>query len=231
MLQIFPASSDWFRARLLQSRRAEEYLSSPRRSLVILLALGAAAAAQPAPAPVPEGRVAEFSITLGKVAATAGWVVESASDRLILRRNVTVHPPSAPTETETMQLTVTIDVVVSPYLDEAKQHALLGAALKRERQLWRSVRALECEGKDFSDHYVDGLCFRAKSDGQKRRVAAYRKAREHWLNVPRYHHGEDFAVTVRVHRPEPTDGYCGDVCDAMERNVAALLVPYSTTIP
>ena len=78
---------------------------------------------------------------------------------------------------------------------------------------------------EFNDHDLDGLCFRPRSDAQKRRVTAYRAARDRWLNVPRFHRSKDFAVRLRTSHPELTDGPC-QPCVALTKKVAAVLTAY-----
>jgi hypothetical protein len=154
-----------------------------------------------------------------------GWHIRRDDNVIRVSGEVTTRPPSAAPGSATERHTYDVVVTTLPALDNETQRQQLGSAEKLERQLWRSVAKLECDGKEFSDHYVDGLCFRTKTDVQERRVAAYRRARTALEDVPRHHFGPDLAVSVRVHGPEPTDGACSE-CGEMARRIELLLSPY-----
>jgi len=134
---------------------------------------------------------------------------------------VEVRVPSAPTDAIVKALLRLGDG--NAYLDAEARRASLAAALRTERAARRAVAALKCDGKEFSDIYQDGLCFRARTATQKRNVATYYTARERLDRVPRYHLGQTFSVAVRVVGGEPTDGTCGQPCNDLLQRIVGLL--------
>ncbi len=188
--------------------------------------------ANPPPAPaVPMERVAVLAEQIRAVAGEGVRVSQSGTViRCALELRVAV-PSSFAATAELRTFAVTAEAV--PYLDDVTQRARLAATAKAERAAWRGVAALVCDGKEFSDHYLDGLCFRTRTAAQARKVSAYREAREALLAVPRHHAGNQFAVVLRIEDGEPTDGRCGSACDELQARVAALLIAYpaSTTPP
>lgn len=155
-----------------------------------------------------------------------GWFIQRDGNVIRVSGEVTTSPPSSASASAIERHTYGVVVTTLPALDNETQHQQLASAEKLERQLWRSVSKLQCDGKEFSDHYVDGLCFRTKTDSQERRAIAYRRARTAHEDVPRHHFG-DCAVRVHVHGPEPTDGACSE-CGEMARRIELLLSPYPT---
>jgi hypothetical protein len=117
-------------------------------------------------------------------------------------------------------------LTVSPLLEGSAQRAQLAAALKRERNLWRGVEMFDCDEKEFGDHYIDGLCFRPRTEAQRKSESAYRDARERLLKVPQYYRSNAFAVAMREHDGEPTDARCGAACEAVAKKLAAALTAY-----
>ncbi|MDP2276161.1 MAG: hypothetical protein Q8K32_35785 [Archangium sp.] len=179
----------------------------------------------PAPSTVlPDGGLTLFAEELARLAGE-GWAMFQDGDSVTLSTEVLVMPMNAAFESDRERRTFSLTVTVHPFLEEATQRALLAKELKRERAAWKTVEKLECDGMEFNDHYLDGLCFRARNDVQERRVTAYREARERWLNVPRFHRGRAFAVRLRGGHPELTDGPC-QPCVALEKKVAAVLTAY-----
>lgn len=189
--------------------------------LTTLLVWSTSASAQGGP---DAGTLAAFAAELGH-AAGPEWTVQREGETVRLRRSVLLLPMNAASAGDVQRLSYTLAVTVSRYLADAAQRSVLAAQQKRERAAWRAVARLECDGMEFSDHYLDGLCFRARGDRQERRVAAYRAARDRWLAMPRYHRGVEFAVSIRGGGVEPPDGHCEE-CAALERTVAALLTAY-----
>ncbi len=182
----------------------------------------AAGRAQPPPADPAAGLAEE----IGKV-ALPGWSVRRDGDVLRVSGAVVTHPAGAATAADVERNVYAVTVTVAPYVDDATQGERLASAQRAERALWATVARLQCRGKDFSDHYVDGLCFHTRTAGQERRVDAYRRAREALLDVPRHHLGAALSVSVRARGPEPTDGAC-DACGEMESRILKLLTPYPT---
>ena len=170
-----------------------------------------------------EARIAAF---VEELVALAGPETRLTRDGNTIRlsRDVLVQPANAPSASGLERHAFVLALTVSAVLDEKAQRARLQRALALERAAWKTVASLQCDGMEFSDRYVDGLCFRAKGPAQEKRVAASRAARDAWLAVPRFHREADFSVTMRPHRPELTAG-CAD-CDAREAKVAAALTAY-----
>ena len=122
--------------------------------------------------------------------------------------------------------TVALISTATPYLDDREQRALLAEAQKTERALWKRVKNLECEGKNFADRYQGGLCFRPLTATQRTHVGAYRQARSAWLGVPRYHRGSSLSIAFRLSDGEPPDGSCGAPCSELFAHIAARLTAY-----
>lgn len=179
----------------------------------------------PPPTVLTDGGMPAFTDELRKVAV--GWDVAQSGDTVLLRREILTRPMNAFSRDDVQRQTYTVTVAVSPHLEDAAQRSRLAKELKAERAAWRTVERLVCDGMEFNDHYQDGFCFRAKTEDQERRVAAWRAARDRWLAVPRFHRRGDFAVSLRGGGIELADGPCWD-CKDLERKIAALLTAYPT---
>lgn len=161
-----------------------------------------------------------------ELTAAAGPEVRVTREGAVIRlaREVQVAPANAPSggalETHTFVVTLTI----AAFIDEKTQKASLTKALSAERAAWKTVAALECDGMEFTDRYIDGQCFRTKTTAQEKRVTQYRATRSKWLDVPRFHRARNFSVALRTQRPELIAG-CLE-CDALEAKVRALLTAY-----
>lgn len=177
----------------------------------------------PPPTVLTEGGMTAFTDELRNVAV--GWNLQPSGDTVVVQREFLTHPMNAATMNDVDRQTFTLTVTISPYLKDAAQRARLAKELKAERAAWRLVEKLECDGMEFNDHFIDGFCFRAKTDEQERRVATWRAARDRWLAVPRFHRGQEFSVALRGGGIELADGPCRD-CKELERKISALLTAY-----
>ncbi len=158
-------------------------------------------------------------------AAGKEWALHRDRDTFTLAMEIQVLPMGAFSRDSRETRTYRIVVALGPYLTAAAQRAALDAGTKKERTLWGTVARLECSEKQFDDHYEDGLCFRAKTDAEQRRVAAYRQARSQLAAVPRFHRAAAFAVSVRQEEPQLTSGACV-ACRAAADKLRALFTPY-----
>ncbi len=198
------------------------WLVTPKTAF-LFMALGATLARAQDAGVSPEAWAA-FEAEVRQAAGPAVRVTrDDATVRLAL--TVAVAVPSSE-RAEAVERTFEVWVTAVPHVSESRQKALLAAAEKAEQRAQRAVKRLECEGKEFTDHYVDGLCFRVSTAAQQRQVDAYRRAREVLADVPRFHRDSAYSVKVRVRDGEPTDGTCGEACRELAARVEARFTPY-----
>ncbi|MBL8914269.1 MAG: hypothetical protein JNM17_26425 [Archangium sp.] len=171
---------------------------------------------------IPEPNVVALLSDLKAVGPEVSVTRDGVTIRL--SREVRVLPANAPSAASLETHTFIVTLTLSEFLDEKAQQALVKKTASAERTAWKTVAALECDGMEFTDKYMDGLCFRAKSAAQEKRVVQYRATREKWLAVPRFHRAGAFSVALRAQRPELISG-CAE-CNALEAKVKALLNAY-----
>jgi hypothetical protein len=195
-------------------------------SILLLLAL-AASPRRPATASSQEVAAELVAAFANEVRTLAGpdWELRVEGQVISLSHTFSGQVPNAPGE-QIERGTYRLVLTVSPFLDDEAQRARLTAALKHERGLWRGVEKLGCDGMEFSDHYIDGLCFRPRTEAQRKAESANRDARERPLKVPQHHRSDVFAVAMRGYDGEPTDARCGAACEAVAKKVASVLTDY-----